>query len=101
MNAADFANFIQGGSVQFGVIGPAEVIKKLRELANRIEAAERPKIALVNAYSMEKALIEDFFVTTLVLEFAELSPQAKPGTKLYAGGGEGNFPLEVAGKPQL
>lgn len=93
----DYLNFSKGiheGSIKFGTVSQEETVKKLREIADRIERNDRPKIALQEAYIGVETKVDDFVTTTMILKFAELSPRAKAGTKLF--GGE-PFPLEVAG----
>src|SRR5919109_5123743 len=87
----DFAGLLNHGVVKFGLIKREELIKQLRDLADRIEKNERPCIALQRAYSIDSVENEEFALTTLVLEFAELYEAAPQGTKLY-GNGE-SFPL--------
>jgi hypothetical protein len=92
--ALQFAQIIHPGSrdVRFGLIEREKLVAKLRQLADRIEANEAPRIALQKAYSAHLADRDDYCFTLLLLEFAELAPTAAPGTKLYA---SGQFPVEV------
>lgn len=93
MRAADFSNFLSNSSMlKFGILTQPQTVSKLRELADRIEKAEPPRIALQEAYFCEEARLEDFVLSHIAFTFAELQPNAPEGTKLY--GGEA-FPIEV------
>jgi len=92
MNALDFAGVIRGGKVNFGIIPKEEIIVKLREIADRLEKADSPRLVLEQAYSGTEVNREDFVYTTLILRFAEISPEARSGTKLWD---HGPFPVEV------
>ncbi|MGH3430885.1 MAG: hypothetical protein ACRDQZ_25505 [Mycobacteriales bacterium] len=96
MNALEFANRTTGERViEFSLLKRAEMVKKLRELADRIEADKYPKLVLQEAHSAEKVKHDDFAITTLVLSFAELHEASTPGTALRGGGGN-LVPVEVA-----
>jgi hypothetical protein len=92
MDAKDFAVFVTQGQFNFSLCPRETVVAKLREIADRIEANERPRIVLQNAYSCDEATRDDYLLTILTLQFAELSPEAKPGAKLW--GGSSLFPVE-------
>lgn len=97
MDARDFAGLMLNGKFNFGLIGPSELAMKLRSLADRIEKNESPHIVLQEAYSCEGARHDDFYMTTLVLQFASLATDAKKGAALY--GNNARFPYEIAPGP--
>jgi hypothetical protein len=92
ISALDFARMVAPPGASFGLISSEEIIKKIEFIVERMKKNESPKIILQSAHSASCVNNDDFLITTLVLEFAELLPEAKPGTKLY---GSGPFPVEV------
>lgn len=92
--ALDFARMVSPPGINFGLTDRDHVIQQLRLIADRMEKDEKPKIVMQEAHSAVHTYNEDFMHTTLVLDFVEMLPTAKPGTKLY---GSSQFPVEVKG----
>jgi hypothetical protein len=93
ITALDFGRIIHDGSTPFGIVEREAIIKKLREIADRIEKEERPRLVLQKAYSVEQAESDEYTSTILMLEFVELSARAPKGTRLW--GNDSSFPVEV------
>lgn len=88
----NFANLIGPGGMEFGIVQRKAVIAKLREIADRIEGDEAPRIVLQEAATAKHMQHDDYSFTYIVLKFAELAKTAPIGTCLY---GSDRFPIEV------
>jgi len=73
ISALDFARLVHVFEVEGDLVGPGEVAKKLRELADLIEQGtkrwEYPKLALMKAYSAHGTEYNQIASSVLVLEF--------------------------------
>src|SRR5262249_631727 len=73
ISALDFARLVRVFEVEGDLVGPGEVAKKLRELADLIEQGtkrwECPKLALMKAYSAHGTEYNQIASSVLVLEF--------------------------------
>lgn len=87
-SALNFARSVSPPKISFGTCTREEVIKQLREIADRMENSGGDRaIVLQEAHSAQSVYREDFLLSTLVLHFAEFLPTAKKGTGLFGPAG--------------